>query len=104
MPLVPSMPTSGEKMCMLPPRPCEQPVTRPSSSAISSTWGNALGQGVAVAAVGAEHGVVGAQVGADADGDGLLADVGVAGAVDEAGLVGASQLLLGAADARPSGG
>ena len=26
MPLVPIMPVSGAKRCMLPPRPCEQPV------------------------------------------------------------------------------
>ncbi len=30
------MPTSGEKRCMLPPRPCEQPVALPKSSA--KTW------------------------------------------------------------------
>ena len=48
---------------------------------------HALGQRVAVAAVRAEDHVVGAQVGADADGDRLLADVGVAGPVDQAALV-----------------
>ena len=94
MPLVPIMPTSGANRCMLPPRPREQPVARPNSSAISSTRRHALGQRVAVAAVRAEDHVVRAQVGADADGDRLLADVGVAGAVDQAALVGAGQLLL----------
>ena len=45
---------------------------------------HALGQRVAVPAVGAEDDVVGPQMGADADGDRLLPDVGVAGAVDRA--------------------
>ena len=38
MPLVPIIPNSGAKRCMLPPRPPEQPVARPKSSAISA-WG-----------------------------------------------------------------
>ena len=59
---------------------------------------DAFGQGVAVAAVGAEDGVVGAQMGAYAGGNGLLADVGVAGTHDHPGLVGAGQLLLAAPD------
>ncbi len=53
-----------------------------------------LGQGVAVAAVGAEDRVIRTQVSADADGDGLLADVSVAGAVDQAALVRPGQLFL----------
>src|SRR5262249_28156699 len=61
-------------------------------------WRHALGQGMAMAAVGAEDDVVFSQVGADADGDGFLADIGVAGAVDEAGLVAAGELLFTAAD------
>ena len=39
MPLVPIMPISGEKRCILPPRPREQPVSRPKSSAINSRGG-----------------------------------------------------------------
>ena len=69
---------------MLPPRPCEQPVARPNSSAISCARRHPLGQGVAVAAMGAEDDVVLAEVGADAHRDRLLADVGMAGAVDQA--------------------
>ena len=42
MPLVPIMPISGENRCMLPPRPREQPVARPNSSAISSRGGMPL--------------------------------------------------------------
>ena len=98
MPLVPIMPTSGANRCMLPPRPCEQPVARPNSSAINCAGRDALGQGVAVAAVGAEDDVVGPQMGADAGGDRLLADVGVTGAVDQAALMRPGQLLLAAAD------
>ena len=52
---------------MLPPRPREQPVARPYSSAISSQRRHALGQRMPVAAVRAEDHVVGSQVGADAD-------------------------------------
>ena len=59
---------------------------------------NAFGQRVTVAAMGAEHRVVGAQVGAHADGNRFLADVGVAGAVDQPLRVRARQLLLGAAN------
>ena len=58
MPLVPIMPTSGANRCMLPPRPCEQPVARPNSSANNWRGGTPLGQGVAVAAVRAEDDVV----------------------------------------------
>src|SRR5262245_23146980 len=46
----------------------------------------------------AEHHVVRPQVGAHADGDGLLSDVGVARAVDQPALVRLRQLLLAAAD------
>ena len=60
---------------------------------------HALGQRVAVAAVGAEDDVVLAQVGADADRDRLLADVGVAGAGDVPLRVGAGQSLFHPADA-----
>ena len=87
MPLVPIMPTSGANRCMLPPRPCEQPLARPYSSAISWQRRHALGQRVAVAAVRAEDDVVPPQVRTDADRDRFLADVGVAGAVDEAALM-----------------
>ena len=57
-----------------------------------------LGKGVAVAAVGAEHDIIGLEVGADARGDGLFTDVRVAGAVDQAALVGTGEVLLAAAD------
>ena len=60
--------------------------------------GQPLGQRVAVAAVGAEHQVVVAQVGADAGGDRLLADVGVAAAVDQSGLERPDQPLLALPD------
>jgi hypothetical protein len=60
--------------------------------------GQALGQGVAVPAVRAEDHVVLTQVGAHADGDRLLADVGVAGSVDQSALMGAGQLLLALPD------
>jgi hypothetical protein len=61
---------------------------------------HALGQRVTVAAVRAEDDVVGPQMGADAGRDRLLADVGVAGAVNQAALVGARQPLFTAADPR----
>src|SRR5579884_1440527 len=51
-----------------------------------------------VTAVGAQDGILGAQVGANASGHRLLTDVGVAGAVDQTGCVRASQLLLTTAD------
>ena len=57
-----------------------------------------LGQGMAVAAVRAEDDVVGPQMRADAGGDRLLADVGVAGAVDQPALMRPCQLLLAAAN------
>ena len=59
---------------------------------------HALGQRVAVAAVRAEDGVVGSQMRAHAGGDRFLADVGVAGAVDQPALMTAGELLLGRAD------
>jgi hypothetical protein len=58
----------------------------------------ALGQGVAVPAVRAEDRVPGVEVRADARGDRLLADVGVAGPVDQALLMGTRQVLLAPAD------
>ena len=98
MPLVPIIPISGLKRCILPPRPCEQPVTRPEEFRDHLARGDALGQGMPVSAVGAEDGVVGAQVRAHPAGDGLFAHIGVASAVDQAHLVRAGQLLLGVAD------
>src|SRR5262249_9104242 len=59
---------------------------------------HALGEGVSVTAVGAEDDVVGPKVRAYADGDRFLADVGVAGAVDQAALVRAGELFLAQAD------
>ena len=57
-----------------------------------------LGQRVAVAAVRAEHQVVIAQVDAHARRDRLLADVGMAAAVDQAGLERPDQPLLALPD------
>ena len=51
-----------------------------------------------MAAVGAEDGVVVTQMSADAGGNSFFPDVGVAGAGNEAGLVGADQLFLATAD------
>src|SRR5262245_40519563 len=51
-----------------------------------------------MAAMGAEDHVVRSQVGTDADGDRLLTNVGVAGAVDQAALMRAGELLLALAD------
>src|SRR5262249_26729047 len=61
---------------------------------------HALRQRVAVAAVGAENDVVRPQVGGHADRDRLLADVSVAGPVDEPALVRPGELLLARADQR----
>ena len=83
---------------MLPPRPREQPGGPPEQLGHQLARRHALGQGVAVAAVGAEDHVVRAQVGAHAGRDRLLADVGVAGAVDQAACVGPGQRLLGPPD------
>ena len=59
---------------------------------------NPLGQRMAVPAVGAEDDVVGTEMRADADGDRLLADVGVAGPVHQAPLVRPRQVLLAPPD------
>ena len=100
MPLVPIMPTSGENRCMLPPRPREQPVGTTVQLGDQFQRRHALGQSVAVAAVRAENHVLMPQMGAHAGGDRFLADVGVAGAVDQPALVRADQQLLAAADKR----
>ena len=57
-----------------------------------------LGEGVAVTAVGAEDDVFFAEMRTDARGDGLLPDVGMAGAVDKPALVRAGKLLFAPAD------
>jgi len=57
-----------------------------------------LGERVTMSAVGAEDNVLRAQMRAYAGRDRLLADVGVASAVDQAALVRFDQLLLGAAN------
>ena len=97
IPLVPIMPTSGAKRCMLPPRPYEQPVSRPISSAARRPRRDALGQRVAVASMRAEDHVVGAEV-RRPDGDRLLADIRVAGPVHQPPLMGPRQVLLAPAD------
>ena len=100
MPLVPIMPISGANRCMLPPRPREQPVSRPYSSAISCTRLEPLGQRVPVAAVRAEDCVVATQMRTDADGDRFLPDIGVARAVDQAALMRLREPLLAEADGK----
>ena len=98
MPLVPMRPTSGAKRCMLPPRPCEQPVAAAEQLGDQLPRRNALGERVAVTAMRAEDDIVRAQMSADAGGDRLLADISVAGAMHQAALTGAGQLLLRPAD------
>ena len=98
IPLVPIMPVSGANRCMLPPRPWEQPVARPKSSANSCARRHALGQGMPVPAMRAEDDVVAAQVRTDAGGDRLLPDVGMAGSVNQPALVRSCQLLFAAAN------
>jgi hypothetical protein len=51
-----------------------------------------------MAAMRAENDVIGSQMGANADGDRLLADVGVTGAMDQPALVRAGQLFLALTD------
>ena len=60
--------------------------------------GHALGKGMAMATVGAEDRVAGAQMPTDADGHRLLADIRVAGAMDEPARVAAGELLFGETD------
>ena len=98
IPLVPIRPISGANRCMLPPRPREQPVARPNSSAISCRGLQTLGQGMAVPPVGAEDDVVGFQMSTNPGGDRLLADVRVAGPVNQAALVAAGQLFFALAN------
>src|SRR5438876_763257 len=57
-----------------------------------------FGQRMAVTTMGAEDNVVGSQMGAHANGDGFLADVGMARAVNQTALVRAGQLLLSPPD------
>ena len=79
MPLVPIKPVSGAKRCMLPPRPCEQPVALPKSSAATARGLTPLASACPWPAMRAEHYIVAAQSGADAGRYRLFADVGVAG-------------------------
>ena len=60
--------------------------------------GHPLGKGMAMAAVGAEDGVALREMPTDADGHRLLADIRVAGPMDEAACVAAGQFLFGEAD------
>jgi hypothetical protein len=57
-----------------------------------------FGQGVAVAAVRAEHHIIATEMRAHADGNGFLSDVSVTRAEDESALVRADQLLFADAD------
>jgi hypothetical protein len=59
---------------------------------------DALGDGLAVVAVGDDHGVIGLHGGGGGDGDGLLADVEVAEAAEHLLLIGSPGDLLDAAD------
>ena len=83
---------------MLPPRPCEQPVARPKSSANNCRGDTPFAERVPVPAVSTEDDVVAPQVRTDSGGDRLLADVGVAGPMNQATLIGARQLLFAAPD------
>ena len=94
MPLVPIMPISGANRCMLPPRPREQPVARPNSSAISSHGGSPLASAWPCPRCVLKTTSSCAQMRADAGRDRFLADVGVAGAVDQPALMAARQLLF----------
>jgi len=48
--------------------------------------------------MGAKDGILWAQMGADARGNSLFTDIGMAGTVDETGGIGFCQLFLGAAN------
>ena len=94
MPLVPIRPTSGANRCMLPPRPCEQPVARPNSSAKSCRGGTPLARAWPWPRCVLKTTSSLPQMGADADGDRFLSDIGMAGAVNQPVVVRSGQLLL----------
>ena len=85
-------------MCIEPPLPPQMPSCLPKISAIIAVHVAALGDAVAVAAMGAGDVVVGRAVHADADGDRLLAGVEMHEARDVAGRELAVHALLELAD------
>ena len=81
-PVAPMKPCSTSTRCIEPPSPRQSPPSRPISSAIVAVERGTLGDRVAVAAVTRVHGVVVAQLRADADGDAFLPRAQVNQAVD----------------------
>ena len=73
-PFAPSMPTLKSAMCIEPPLPPQLPPCAAEQLAHHGERVGALGEGVAVAAMGREQHVVAGEVGADARRDRLLAD------------------------------
>ena len=98
MPLVPIMPTSGAKRCMLPPRPCEQPLSRPKSSATRLRGETPLARAWPWPRCVLKTTSSRRKWAQTPGGDRLFADVGVAGPVDQAPLVGARELFLAPPD------
>ena len=90
MPLAPSMPRSRSAMCIEPPLPPHSPPFLANSSCIMPVDVAALGDAVAVAAMGAGDVVLGAEMRADADRGGLLAGI----EMDKAGDAALGELLL----------
>ena len=83
---------------MDPPRPREQPVSTAEQFGDEFADGQSFRERVSVAAVRAEDGIVGAKVRTHAGGDCFLADVGVAGAMNQPARVTSRELLLRRAD------
>ncbi len=90
------MPTSGEKRCILPPRPLRAPGHAAIEFGDHLARGHTFGQGMAMAAVRAEDGIILTQMSAYAGRHRFLAHVGVTGAVNQTGCVGFRQLLFSA--------
>jgi hypothetical protein len=84
----------ASNMCIDPPRPFEQPVALPKSSAKKSARSHSLGQGDAVVAVRGDDVVVGPKSGDRTDRHGLLSDVEMQKPADFALRVPARALLL----------
>ena len=81
-PVAPRKPCSTSTRCIEPPSPRQSPASRPISSAIVSLRGRTLGNRVAVAAVARVHGIGGAKLRADTDGNAFLPRAQVNQAVD----------------------
>ena len=97
MPLVPIIPTSGLKRCILPPSSLRAAGRATEKLGNHFVRADSLCQGMPVPAVRAENGIIGAQVRAHAGGNRLFPDIGVAGAVNQTHLVRTGQLLLSVA-------